>query len=227
MRPRYILLTALATLTLLLSSVTTTLAAPTGPKHLQEVCLQGMTLQGERVDGVYCLLYQLPEGTKKAELKRLEVVGTSVGSEGVLLDQPQTVDATDRNAVVRGQGRSKDSQLKEVDVNPAMVMAYCSGADIIFYEGIYNSGDSVCVYPNTYPYVLLDMSSLISFSHPFGWDNIMSAYESPTANRNIALYQDYGAPYGGNAMIIPFNYAYALDWVGSFWSDTISSFRID
>lgn len=48
----------------------------------------------------------------------------------------------------------------------------------------------MCVYPNTYPYYKFDMSTLFSFSHPFGWNDIVSAYESPTQYRGITLYVD-------------------------------------
>ena len=151
MRTRSLVTIAFLTLTLLLSTATASLAAPAPAKHIQEKCLLGIGLNGERTDTLQCLLYRLPGGSNKADLKRLEVVGISIGSDGMLLDQPQTVDATDPKVMVRGTGRMQSGQTKEFNVTPASVQGYCDGADIIFYEGIYNSGDSVCVYPNTYP----------------------------------------------------------------------------
>ena len=77
------------------------------------------------------------------------------------------------------------------------------------------------------------MATLYSFSHPGGWDNIVSAYESRTQNRNIVLYVDPNNT--GDAMGIPSTYPYALNWIDAqggspnypyTWNDRLSSFII-
>ncbi len=241
-RPRSTILTGLVTLTLLLAAATPSLAAPADapspngqpPEGVTEMCLVGKGVNGRPTAPPQCLLYLPPNGANRPDFKRLQVIGTSVGPDGVLLDRPQVVDATDRNVVVAGKGRTKDGKTEEVNVRPADFTVAYVNCDLILYEHDNNGGDSVCFNgPGDW-----DLAWVFTWGSPFGWHDQASSYESQTRYWTIVLCVDpLTGGYWCNAdlMHIPWVYPYALNWIDAWggspnwpytWNDAISGVSI-
>ena len=244
MRQRSWKLTALAILTLLLSAMLTGFASPPGTptapgKRIKERCVIGIGIDGAETKVAQCLLFLLPADTVRPDLKRLEVIGTSLGAEGTLLDQPQVVDATDRLLVVEGSGRAKDGTVRQVAVQPGAFTAAYANCSLILYENASNGGDSVCFQGKGR---WDDLVWVRTFGSPGGWHDRASAYESQTGPANIyvivlcvdPLDPNYGICYA-DRMAIPYTYPYALSWIDAWggspnwpytWNDRISGVDI-
>lgn len=233
-----------AILAILLATTVTVLAAPTDTptvngKRIKERCVIGIGIDGVPTKVPQCLLFLLPPDVERPDLKRLEVIGTSLGADGVLLDQPQTVDATERDVVVEGSGRAKDGTAKQVVVRPGDYTAAYANCSLILYEGANNSGDSVCFQgAGNWP----DLAWVFTFGSPTGWHDRASAYESQTGAANnyviilcVEPLDSYNLCNHADRMSIPYTYPYALGWIDALggspnwpytWNDRISDVSI-
>jgi hypothetical protein len=231
-------------LAIFVSTAMTALAAPPDPvavedKRIEERCVIGIGSDGAPTKVAQCLLFLLPRDVERPDLKRLEVIGTSLGADGVLLDQPQTVDATDRNVVVAGPGRATDGSTKQVVVRPGDFTAAYVNCSLILYEGVNNSGDSVCFQgAGNWP----DLAWVFTFGSPTGWHDRASAYESQTGAANnyviilcVEPLDSYNLCNHADRMPIPYTYPYALGWIDALggspnwpytWNDRISGVSI-
>lgn len=177
-----------------------------------------------------CLLYLLPEGVNRPDLKRLQVIGSSVGPEGTLLDQPQTVDATDRKVAVKGKARTKDGTPKDVTIQPAQYAASCQASDLNLYEDINNGGDALCLVA---PYAGCRIDELVywpTWGSPAGWHDQASSYESIYRRYRMFLHVDPNQT--GSFMNVPWAYPWAQTWIDGAgvpgvppytWNDRLSS----